>query len=334
MMLKGLGHRLLVLAAVVWTAATLNFILPKLAPKNPIETKLLQEMETGGSLIDIKALVAQYEKLFALDRPLWEQYLLYMGNMLRLDLGYSISYYPARVADIIAAALPWTIGLTLAATLIAFFIGTLLGALTVWRGSGAWLRWSVPFLMVLSAIPYYLIGLVLVYFLAFVVPIFPLQGGYALTSVPTWSWSFLVEVVYHAFLPAMSMILAGAGSWALAMRGMMVTVQGEDYMLFAEARGLNPRRRFWSYGLRNAMLPQITALALHIGHVASGAILVELVFGYPGIGTTLLRAVEQSDFFVIYGVVFIIIVTIAIAMLLLDLLYPLLDPRIRRRAGA
>jgi peptide/nickel transport system permease protein len=138
-----------------------------------------------------------------------------------------------------------------------------------------------------------------------------------------------LDIFYHSLLPAFSILVATIGVWALSMRGMMVTVQGEDYMTFAEALGLKNRRRFLQYGVRNAILPQVTQLALSLGHVLSGSILVELVFGYPGVGQQLFRAIQHLDYYVIYGIVFILICTIALAMLLMDLIYPLLDPRVR-----
>jgi peptide/nickel transport system permease protein len=329
MFLVWLGQRILLLLAVVFTAASLNFLLPKLAPKNPVEAKLLQLAESGGALTDIKDLVEAYEAKFGLDRPVLEQYGNYLASTARFDLGYSIAFYPARVIDLIGRALPWTIGLLLTATAIAFTLGTLLGALLAWEGAPRALSFFAPGVMVLAALPYYLLGLVLIYVFAFSWKLFPLQGGFGITTIIGWRWSFVLEILSHSILPALSIVLASIGSWALAMRGMMVTVQGEDYMAYAEANGLSPRRRFLSYGLRNALLPQVTALALQIGHLAAGAVLVERVFGYPGLGNLLFQAIEQNDYFVIYGVVFIIVVMIAAMMLLVDLIYPWLDPRIR-----
>ena len=324
-----LGQRLLMLLAVVFTAASLNFLLPKLAAKDPVETKLLQLTESGGALTDIKDLVDAYKAKFGLDKPVLEQYGNYIASTARFDLGYSIAFYPARVTDLIARALPWTIGLLLTATFIAFALGTVFGALLAWDGAPRFLGVIAPGIMVLAALPYYLVGLVLIYVFAFSWKLLPLQGGFGITTVIGWRWDFALEILAHSLLPALSIVLASIGTWAFAMRGMMVTVQGEDYMAYAQANGLSPRRRFLSYGLRNALLPQVTALALQIGHVAAGAVLVERVFGYPGLGNLLFQAIEQNDYFVIYGVVFIIVVMIAAMMFLLDLVYPLLDPRIR-----
>jgi peptide/nickel transport system permease protein len=324
-----LGQRIAGLVAVILIAASLNFMLPKLAPQNPVETKLLEISSTGGSLTDIKPLVDAYNKKFGLDKPLLDQYLAYVGSMLRFDLGQSIAFYPARVIDLIGRALPWSIGLLFTSTLIAFLLGSLLGAAASWEAAPRALQILAPGVMVLAALPYYLLGLILVYLFAFVWKFFPLQGGYGLEAVRGWNWDFVGDVLAHSILPALSIVLASIGTWALAMRGMMVTVQGEDYMTYAQANGLTARRRFFGYGMRNAMLPQVTSLALHLGGIAAGSVLVERVFGYPGLGMLLFQAVQQSDYFVIYGVVFILVVMVAGAMLLVDLITPLLDPRIR-----
>jgi peptide/nickel transport system permease protein len=318
---------------VVWTASTLIFFVPRIAPRNPIEDKLLEALQQGGSAMDLRALVDVYNAKFGLDQPLWRQYLSFLGDTFSFDLGASIANYPTRTSELIASGLPWTIGLLATTTILGFLVGSLLGALTVWRGSPRLLRYAVPLLMVASAIPYYLIGLLLIYVFAFQLGWFPLGGGTGIRSTEGLGLKLIGEILYHSLLPAASMLLATMGSWALSMRGMMVTVQGEDYMTFAEALGLKNRRRFLQYGVRNAILPQMTLLALSLGHVMSGSILVELVFGYPGLGQQLYRAIQHLDYFVIYGIVFVLICAIALAMLVMDLAYPLLDPRIRRQGA-
>jgi peptide/nickel transport system permease protein len=225
-------------------------------------------------------------------------------------------------------ALPWTIILVGVATLITFAVGTVLGAFMAWPRVPGVVRVLGPPLLTLSAIPYYLLGLILIYLFAFVTKAFPLGGGYSVGLTQNWSLAFLLDALRHAILPALSIVLADMGGWALGMRGMMVTVQGEDFMTLAEAKGLNPNRVFLRYGVRNAILPQITSLALSLGRVVSGAVLVEVVFAYPGVGNLLYRAIRTFDYFAIYGVVFMVIVAIGLATLILDLLLPVLDPRI------
>jgi len=322
-------RRVGVFLLVVWAAATLNFFLPRLAPgQDPVRARLGAVAASGGSVSGIEELVATYQKKFGLDQPIWRQYVRYIADYARFDFGYSLASYPARVTDLIGRALPWTMVLLLVSTLIAFVVGTLAGALLGWARSPRWLgHLFMPFLT-LSAIPYYLLGLVLVYFLAFRHRIFPISGGYTIGTQPGLNWDFIVDAARHSLLPALSIVLAQLGFWALGMRGMMVMTEGEDYMTYAEAKGLPPRTIFFRYGLRTAMLPQTTSLALALGGIVSQAVLVEVVFGYPGVGTLLYRAIAGFDFFLIYGIVFLVVVTIGLTTLVLDLIYPLLDPRI------
>ncbi len=325
-----IAQRLFMVLAVVWAAGTLNFFIPRIAPKNPIAEKLTQMAGTSGvDPTKIQEMTAAFNARFGLDQPLWRQYLSYLGDMARLDFGQSITKYPARVGDLIGAAMPWTLGLMVTTTLIAFLLGTLLGAAAGWRRESRLLAVVSPLIMVFSAIPFYLLGLLLIYLFAARLGWFPISGGYGIISIPEWSWEFAMEVAHHAVLPSLSIIIASIGVWAIGMRGMMVTVQGEDYVTFAEAKGLKPGRIFLRYGLRNAMLPQVTALALYFGQIVTGAVLVEIVFSYPGLGSLLLDSIKLFDFPTIYGIVFILTLTVALSMLAVDLLYPLLDPRTR-----
>ena len=308
MSLNYVFRRFGVFLLIVWAGATINFLMPRMAPVNPIRERLLQAVSFGGAgKTDMEAVVATYEARFGLDQPLWKQYLRYLGDVARLDFGVSIANFPSRASDIIMRALPWTLGLLTTATLIAFALGTVLGALLAWpRSPGALHYFAAPFLA-LSAIPYYLLGLVLVFLLGFTLRAFPLGGGFTLGTLPGPTLAFAIDVIYHSIVPALSIVLSSVGFWALSMRGMMVTVQGEDYVNYAEARGLKSREIFFRYALRNALLPQTTALALAMGYVVSGAVLVEVVFAYPGVGTVLYRAVQTFDYFVIYGVVLMVI---------------------------
>jgi peptide/nickel transport system permease protein len=322
-------RRMGVFLIIVWVAATVNFIIPRLAPANPIREKLLQAVSFGGAgKIDMERIVATYEEKFGLNQPLWRQYLTYMGDLMRLDLGVSIANFPSKVLDIILRALPWTIGLLLVSTLLAFVLGTLLGALAAWPKTPLIVHLLAAPLMTLSAIPFYLLGLIMLYLFAFSLNWFPLSGGYTVGAIPKLNWFFIKDVLAHSLLPAMTIVLASLGSWAIGMRGMMISGLGEDYINFAEAKGLKGREIFFRYALRNALLPQTTGLALSLGFIVSGAVLVEVVFGYPGVGSVLYGAIRTFDYFVIYGVVIMLILAIGLATLVIDLLYPLLDPRI------
>jgi peptide/nickel transport system permease protein len=334
MRLDYLVRRLAQFLFVLWGAATLNFLVPRLAPGNPVRERLMSAMQQPGPMQQgIEEMVRSYNAQFGLDQPLYVQYYKYLIAAFQLDFGYSIAQYPVRVMPLIASALPWTIGLLSVATVLAFTVGSLLGALVAWPRSPRWLNYVVGPMMALSAIPFYLLGLILVYLLCIVVPLFPLHGGYTVGTIPSFSLGFVADVIWHAALPGLSIILAATGFWALGMRGMMVTVEGEDYMTFADAKGLRPGRIFYAYGIRNAVLPQVTSFAIRLGHIVSGAVVVEIVFSYPGIGSLLFQAINGADYFVIYGVVFITVLAITLAMLLIDLAYPLLDPRVSYRGA-
>ena len=314
---------------IVWLAATLNFFLPKLSGQDPVRTKLLEQAALGGYVQGgIEEMVKVYQQRFGLDKPLWRQYLTYIDEVSHGDLNYSIANYPRTVAGMIGEALPWTVALLGVTTVLSFAIGTVMGALLAWPGAPRWMRWLMPPLWALHAIPFFLLGLVLMWLLAFQFQLLPIFGGYSAGINPTLSWGFALDVLRHAVLPALSIILVSIGGWALPMRGMMVTTMGEDYVTFAEAKGLRSATIFTRYCMRNAILPQTTGLALALGQILSGAVLVEVIFGYPGIGTLLFQAIEENDFFLIQGIVFTVIVAIGLATFVLDVIYPLLDPRI------
>ena len=317
---------------IAWLAATLNFFLPRLTGQDPVRVKLLQQAQLGGHVqAGIDEMVKEYDRRFGLDRPLWAQYLTFLGNAARLDFNYSIANYPRTVNAMIAEALPWTVALLGTTTLVSFALGTFLGALLGWPRAPRWMRWLMPPLWALHAIPFFLLGLILIYVFAFRFPVLPMFGGYSAGAFPGFTVAFILDLIRHAILPALSIVLVATGGWALSMRGMMVTTQGEDYVTFAEAKGLRSATIFLRYCVRNALLPQATGLALALGQIVSGAVLVEVIFGYPGIGTVLFQAIRENDHFLIQGIVFVVILALGFATLLLDALYPLLDPRISYR---
>ena len=332
MQLFYIAKRFGVFVVIVWLAATLNFFLPKLSGQDPVATKLMQEASLGGYVhAGIEDMVKQYQQKFGLDKPLWRQYLSYIDDVSHGDLNYSISNYPLTVASMIRDAVPWTVGLLGLTTLFSFAVGTILGALLAWPGAPRWMRYLMPPLWALHAIPFFLLGLVLMYLFAFQLQFFPIFGGYSAGANPGLTWTFVLDVLRHAILPALSIVLVSVGGWALAMRGMMVTTMGEDYVTFAEAKGLRSATIFTRYCIRNAILPQTTGLALALGQILSGAVLVEVIFGYPGIGALLFQAIKENDFFLIQGIVFTVIVALGFATFLLDIVYPWLDPRISYR---
>jgi peptide/nickel transport system permease protein len=323
------------LVAVLFTAATINFLIPKLAPRDPVQ-ELINQKIAGGSLTSEGA--AEFRDslraLYGLDKPLWQQYLTYIGNTMRFDLGYSIVNYPQRVGTIIGQTVFWTLGFVATSTILAFLIGTVVGALVGWSKTSKWFSWLMPPLAMFSAIPGFILALVFIYYLAFKAQWFPLRGGYDVTIDKNWSDpQFLLSVLHHAALPGLSMLLVSVGGWSLGMRSMMVTVEGQDYITFAEAKGLKGSRIFFRYALRNTLLPQVTSLAMQLGLIVSGATLVESIFNYPGIGNRLGGAIRALDYPVIYGIVFFLVVGIALSTLIVDLIYPFLDPRISYSGG-
>ncbi len=233
----------------------------------------------------------------------------------------------------IAQAVPWTIGLLTLATLISFVLGNLIGALMAWRRTPRLIRSLLPVTLTFTSIPFFMLGILLIYVFAFGLRWFPPSGAYDSTLTVGWNWEFIVDVIHHGTLPALSIVITSMGFWALGMRGMMITNEGEDYMILADAKGLAPRRVFWFYGVRNSVLPQVTALALNLGGIAGGSTLVEYIFAYPGMGYLLYLGIVNTDYTLIQGIVFMLIVGTATAVLILDLLYPLIDPRITYEKG-
>lgn len=315
---------------IIWVASTINFLIPRLAPGDPIGA-ILGQMEVQGAKVENSAqLIAMFRERFGLDDPLYLQYFKYLGALARLDLGYSIAFFPAKVTDIVANALPYTIGLLAVSTLITFVLGVFAGALLVWHTTPRLAKIVITFFMMLAPIPYFLLAIIFISVLAFSLGIFPYSGLVSVGRIAKegFDLGYIIDIIYHSTLPALSIIVAGSGGWILGMRGMMVTVLGEDYLTLAEAKGLRDRRIFLFYAMRNAMLPQFTGLAISLGYVVSGATLVELIFSYPGMGYRLLQAINTNDFPVIQGVTFFLVVSIAVAILVIDLIYPRLDPRI------
>lgn len=331
MNLKIVVKRLLFFVLVVWAASTIVFFVPRLSTRNAIRERFGELARTGGfSPGDVERLIASMNQQFGLDKPLLEQYWQYLSNIIHLDFGYSLSKYPTTVTEVIAQSLPWTIGLLLVTTVLSFVIGTLLGAISAWPKAPAWLRGiATPFIL-LTGVPPVIMGILLLFFIGFRLQWLPLGGSYSTGVVPTWSWTFFFDLMQHQILPALALILGSLGGWVLSMRGMGVTIQGEDYVNFAEHKGLSGFVIFRDYYLRNGLLPQVTGLTLALGTVVTSAVVVENLFGLPGIGKALDLAIRANDFPVIYGIVIFITIAIAGLMLLLEFVYPILDPRIRQ----
>ncbi len=330
--LKLVARRLAFLVLVIWAASTITFFVPRLSSRSAIRERFAELARNGGfSPGDLEKIIASYTKQFGLDRPILDQYWDYLNNILHFDFGYSLNKYPATATDLILQAIPWTLALLLVTTVLSFIIGNLLGAIAAWPRAPRWLRMvATPFIL-LTGVPPVIMGVLLLFFIAFRLKLLPIGGSYSAGIIPNWSWSFFLDLMWHQILPALSLILGSVGGWVLTMRGMGVTIQGEDYVNFAEHKGLTGVRIFRDYYLRNALLPQVTGFALALGTVVTSAIVVEGIFGLPGIGTVLNNAILANDFPVIYAIVLFITIAVATIMVGLEFIYPLLDPRIRKQ---
>lgn len=326
-------NRVVTLLLTVWIAATLIWIIPRLSPVDPADIMLGRMAAGAGAVENADQILAQLKENFGLNDPLVIQYLKYIRNVVTLDFGLSTATFPTRVSTLIARALPWTVGLMLLSVVITFVIGNALGAIMAWDRSPKLVRVAIPVAMVFTSIPPILSGLLLMWLFAAKLRWFPLTSAYGLTVEPGWTWGFVQSVIHHGFLPALSIVIVTFGFWALGMRGLMITVQGEDYVTLAKAKGLRPRYILYRYMIRNAILPQITAFALKIGLLVAGQVLVERIFAYNGMGKLLYDAILDQDFPVIQGVSFVIILMTAVSVFLVDLVYPFVDPRIRHDGG-
>ncbi|MEM7489100.1 MAG: ABC transporter permease [Pseudomonadota bacterium] len=325
-------NRLITLVLTVLIAATLIWIIPRLSPVDPAEIALGRMAAGAGSVANSDEILAQLRASMGIDGPLIQQYAQYIWNTLTFDFGISTASFPTPVAALIAQALPWTLGLMILSLIITFIIGNALGAFMAWDRTPKLARVAIPAAMVFTSIPPILSGLLLMWIFAAQLRWFPLTGSYGLTVEPGWDWAFISSVISHGTLPALSIVIVTFGFWALGMRGLMISVQGEDYVKLAEAKGLKPRYILYKYMIRNAILPQITAFALKVGLLIAGQVLVERIFAYNGMGKLLYDAILNQDFPVIQGVSYVIILMTALSVFLVDLLYPLIDPRIRRDA--
>ena len=332
MSVKRIIQRLLFLVLVIWAASTITFFVPRLSPKNPIRERFNQLAITGGfSPTALEAIIASYNVKFGLDKPLLQQYWDYVSSIARLDLGVSFNKYPRTVMELIMDSLPWSIALLLVCTILSFIIGNLLGAVAAWPRSPNWLRMIATPFVLLMGVPPVVMGVLLLFFVAFRLKFLPLGSAFSTGMIPNWSSpAFIWDVLKHQILPGLALILGTVGGWVLSMRGMGITIQGEDYVLFAEHKGLSGLAIFKNYYLRNALLPQVTGLALALGTMVTSAIVIEGQFGLPGLGRVLQEAIRANDFLVIYGVVLFITIAVATLMVMVELFYPLLDPRIRQ----
>jgi peptide/nickel transport system permease protein len=309
-------------------AITVNFFIPRLMPGNPA-LAVLGRVQSQESPQAIAALELQYG--VQTRTGLWGQYLHYWNQLLHGNLGTSLNFYPASVGGLIRAALPWTIGLVGIATVISFVLGTLLGVAAAWR-RGSWLDGLLPAMTFFQAAPYFFVAILAVALFATKLGWFPPNSGYDTTTLnPGFDWPFISNVLDHAVLPAVTIVLASVAGWIIGMRNMMITTMDEDYVLLAQAKGL-PSHRVISYAARNALLPSVAGFSLAIGFIVSGALLTEIVFSYPGVGYLLFTAIGSDDYPLLQGIFLIITLAVLLANLAADFVYAFLDPRTRQEA--
>jgi peptide/nickel transport system permease protein len=319
-------RRLVFYIVAAWVALTVNFFIPRAMPGNAVQAIMAKFPSLQPSAY--KAL----EAMLGVGHPgsIWSQYGSYLDDVFHFNFGTDVTQYPAPVSTLLAETIPWTLILVGSATVIAFVVGTGLGIVAGWRHGGRLDR-VLPGLMFLQAIPYFFFALILLELFAAKLHVFPLGQGYAQGLVPGWHWGFIGSAIYHSLLPALTIVLTSIAGWMLQMRNVMITTVGEDYVIAAQAKGLHNRRVIFTYAARNAILPQLQGFALALGFVVSGALIMEIVFSYPGIGLLLLTAVTSNDYPLMQAIFLVITFAVLLANIVVDVIIVLSDPRARAR---
>jgi peptide/nickel transport system permease protein len=317
---------------VTWLGITMIFFIPRLMPIGPVE-KLVAQVQSRGAYTDpqaAKATIEAMKEIYGLDKGVFEQYLGFWRRLFTGDFGSSLVAFPTPVNQLIATSLPWTIGLLLTTTVLVFIIGNLSGGLAGHFRRSKPLKVLDGVVMVLAPMPYYIVALMLIIVFAYMIPIFPVGGAYTIGAPIEFSWAFVMDVfLRHAFLPAVSLMILGVATTHQIMRLIVQGVNEEDYVRYAKIGAVGERTIFNRYVMRNAMLPQITRFAMGFAGLFSGALITEVVFAYPGIGYLAYRAIQASDYNVLMGITTLSILALTTSTLLMDLINPLFDPRIR-----
>lgn len=325
-----LGKRLAQFCLVIFIGLNIAFFVTHLTPIDPVEESISVATSFGSTSPEaIEMLRQSLRELYGLEGTLWDQYLSFWRRVVVADFGPSLSAFPAPVSSLIWRALPWTVGLLVVATLIAWVVGNLLGGLAGYYRDSRLLRLAGVVTMAFHPIPYYIVAFVLLIVFGYLWPVLPITGGYQMNMARGFTLDFVLSVLKHAILPGMSLVLVGVGGWFMGMRALVSNIVTEDYVVYAEYGGVDRNRILTSYVMRNALAPQVTGLAMSLGAIFNGAIITEQVFGYPGVGTLLVDAVHAGDYSLVLGVTTVSIVAVSVAVLLIDLLYPLIDPRVK-----
>jgi peptide/nickel transport system permease protein len=323
-----LAKKALFYLATYFIALSIIFIVVRLMPGNPILQLVSRLGKVRGPVFGVDKLYVLFMKEFGLDRPMQEQFLVYMKSMLTFNFGISVTYYPSTVMNVIAGALPWSIMLLLPSIIVGFVVGNRLGAIAAYKkGATDNVLFNVSLFM--SNMPYYCLALLLLYVFAFVFPIFPIGGGYSFgTAGFSLTFDWITQFLLHYTLPFLSLTVINIGGQAIGMRVMMIYELNSDYYFYSKQLGLR-ERKLVDYAYQNAFLPQITGLAVAFGSIFGGALITEIVFSYPGIGLGLYNAILREDYPLIQGCFAIITLTTLLANFLMDLLYVFIDPRTR-----
>ncbi|GAA3732293.1 ABC transporter permease [Plantactinospora mayteni] len=315
--------------ATLWAAVTLNFLIPRLQPGDPAEA-IVSRLAGRNEAIDPAQVRAVRIMLGAPDGSLLEQYVQYLGAVARGDFGVSYSYFPYSVTHMIGQTLLWTVILVGVTQVISFVVGTLLGTWAAYRRNSRVDSIITLGSTFLGTLPFFWLALLLIYVFAITLRWFPERGGYGGGSTPGWSWLFVSDAIQHSVLPATALLITGPIGWIIGMRNNMVQSLGEDHARLALARGLPRRRIALTYGARLAILPNVTGFAIALGGILGGTVLVESVFNYPGMGRLLLEAVSNRDFPLMQAIFLFTTIGVLVANFLADVLYGVLDPRVRR----
>jgi peptide/nickel transport system permease protein len=327
-LLRRLGQFVL----VVFIGINITFIITHATPIDPVEQTIAASTSFGSTSPQAIALMRQsLRELYGLEGGLVQQYLAFWRRMALGDFGPSLSAFPTPVSVLIWRALPWTAGLLCFATVLAWCLGNLLGGLAGYYRDSRLLRLSGIVAMGFHPIPYYIVAFVLLIVFGYLWPVLPISGGAQMNLPRGFDIRFIASALLHSILPATSLVLVGTGGWFMGMRSLVSNIVSEDYVAYAELGGVTPRRILHSYVMRNALVPQVTGLAISLGGIFNGAIITEQVFGYPGIGTLLVDAVHAGDYSLVLGIATVSIIAVASSVLLIDLAFPLLDPRVKAR---
>lgn len=324
------GKRALQMLAVIFCGVSATFLVTHLSPIDPVE-QVLGRLSARSNLSPeaIASTRAALTELYGTGEPILSQYFNFWTRLLRGDLGPSLLAFPTPAMDLVMRAMPWTLGLLVTSTLITFAIGNLLGALAGYNQNNKFFKIFGIIAMGIQPIPYYVVAFILLIIFGFLWPVLPISGGFAMDVRPALTWAFIGSVLQHSILPGLSLVLVGFGGWFLGMRALVSNVINDDYVTYAELAGVRRDTIVGGYVIRNAVVPQLTALAMALGGVFSGTVITEQVFNYPGIGSLLIDAVNWGDYSLVLAVSTVSITAVALAIFIVDLLHPLLDPRVR-----